>query len=97
MEIKLEQHTCAYHGCGVSFWMPEAFGERRREDHQRFFCPNGHPLVYKGQTDAQKLARITREKNDEIARLTREKIIANVNIERLQKQLVAKRRKRRSN
>jgi hypothetical protein len=69
MEITTEQHTCPTHGCGLVFWVTEAFGARRRQDHLEFYCPNGHSIVYKGETDAQKLTRITREKNVEIERL----------------------------
>jgi hypothetical protein len=43
-----------------------AAGDRRRADHKDFYCPNGHSVIYKGETDAQKLARITQQKNTEI-------------------------------
>lgn len=72
VEVEIEEHTCATERCGVTFWFSEAYGDRRRQDHQGFHCPNGHSLVYKGETDAQKLSRITREKNEEIARLQSE-------------------------
>lgn len=68
-EVKIEEHTCASEGCGVSFWVSEAFGGRRRDDHKTFYCPNGHTLVYKGETDSQKLARVRNEKDHEINRL----------------------------
>lgn len=72
MEVKIEEHTCATHGCGLTFWFTENFGNRRRADHLEYYCPNGHSLIYKGETDAQKLSRITLEKNAEIERLRRE-------------------------
>lgn len=41
--------------CGVLFGMPKDLERRRRKDRQRFYCPNGHYLVFAGKTDAQKL------------------------------------------
>ncbi len=47
-------HTCAMHGCGVSFAVEDGFDSRRREDHQSFYCPNGHSMSYQGKTELQK-------------------------------------------
>jgi hypothetical protein len=32
--------------CGVVFGLTEGYHARRREDHEGFKCPNGHPNVY---------------------------------------------------
>lgn len=72
MEIRISEHTCATHGCGISFWMTDAFESRRRKDKGNFYCPNGHPMVYVGESDSEKLARVTQEKNHEINRLAAE-------------------------
>ncbi|MBU8834159.1 hypothetical protein KL858_32590 [Mycolicibacterium goodii] len=58
-------HTCATHGCGVSFAVENGFNERRREDHRNFYCPNGHVMGYLGKTEAQK----ERERADRLQRL----------------------------
>lgn len=71
-EVVLSKHTCATHGCGITYWLEEGFEERRQKDKRDFYCPNGHSHVYFGETDAQKLARVTREKNEEIYRLEAE-------------------------
>jgi uncharacterized C2H2 Zn-finger protein len=39
-------YTCAE--CGVLYGVTEQFDERRREDGETFYCPNGHEQVYKG-------------------------------------------------
>lgn len=44
--------TCA--ACGMTFGLEWAFERIRRDDHQRFFCPSGHPLVFHGRSDAEK-------------------------------------------
>lgn len=89
MEIKLEEHTCASEGCGVPFWISEAYGERRRSDKKTFYCPNGHSLVYSGETDKAKAIRLANEK----AILERNK---NNEIDRLQRELKKKCRKPRA-
>jgi hypothetical protein len=43
--------------CSIVFAVPERFDRDRREDHKDFFCPAGHTLVYKGESDADKLKR----------------------------------------
>jgi len=41
--------------CGVLFAMSEELYDKRQGDKQSFYCPNGHSMVYRGKTDAQKL------------------------------------------
>lgn len=57
MEIDVREHTCATKGCGVTFWTTDKYDDRRREQHNDFYCPNGHPMSYPGETDAQKLTK----------------------------------------
>jgi hypothetical protein len=45
--------TCAM--CGIVFAVPHHWEEKRRADHARFYCPNGHVLVFNGKTDADRL------------------------------------------
>lgn len=40
--------------CGIAFGMTKDFEQRRREDHQSFYCPNGHGQSYRGKTAQQK-------------------------------------------
>lgn len=47
--------------CGVKFAFPEELDSKLRENHETFYCPNGHPQMYTGKTEAQKL-------RDELAR-----------------------------
>jgi DNA-binding transcriptional regulator YiaG len=46
------EHCC---NCGMPFAMTADFMRRRCEDHERFYCPAGHPQHYTGPTEAQKL------------------------------------------
>lgn len=51
--LVLEVHECGK--CHVRFAMPAAMVAQRREDHETFWCPNGHPRAFLGKTKAQKL------------------------------------------
>lgn len=52
VRVDLFVTDCA--NCGVVFAMTEEFEERRRDDHRTWYCPNGHPLVFKGKSDADR-------------------------------------------
>lgn len=41
--------------CGISFAMTADLYRRRLNDHNKFYCPNGHAQHYSGKTEAQKL------------------------------------------
>jgi len=32
--------------CGLPFCFPEDFEKRRRDDHENFYCPSGHPNYF---------------------------------------------------
>lgn len=59
MEIKIEQETCCT--CSVIFWITSEHQQQLESCHNRFYCPNGHPQSYKGETDAQKVANLERD------------------------------------
>lgn len=43
--MTLEICTCGE--CGIAFGMPERYMRERREDGKTFYCPNGHPRVFR--------------------------------------------------
>jgi len=50
-------HIIECAGCSIDFGIGDDFMKRRREDHQVFYCPNGHPNVYRGDNEAEKLRK----------------------------------------
>ena len=54
-KIELATITCSK--CGITFGMPERIRRERAKDHNTFYCPNGHPRYYPGETDEEKLRR----------------------------------------
>lgn len=59
MQTTLELITCVR--CGVAFAAPVDMLDRRRHDHDMFYCPNGHNLSFPQASDAEK-ARAETEK-----------------------------------
>lgn len=43
--------------CGVPIWMESWILKKRRNDHQEFYCHNGHRQAFHGDTDADRLKR----------------------------------------
>lgn len=54
--VRVETHItileCAT--CNIVFGIGADFEGRRREDHEHFYCPNGHQNFYNGPTEAEK-------------------------------------------
>lgn len=46
---------CGHPECDLTFGMPRAFYDARREDHRTWWCPNGHPRAYLGQSEEDRL------------------------------------------
>lgn len=49
----LESIEC--YKCGIVFAVPQYWRQKRLEDHESFWCPNGHSQCYIGKTEAEKL------------------------------------------
>ena len=49
-----EVFTCS---CGATYALPERFVEERRDDHETFYCPNGHRRHYPQMSDEEKLQK----------------------------------------
>ena len=52
--------------CGLAFALPQEFINRRREDREPFYCPNGHALSYGKTANEKKIESL--ERNLEWAR-----------------------------
>jgi len=42
--------------CGITFAMPQAFRDEKRDNGTTFYCPNGHPRVF-AETETTRLRR----------------------------------------
>ena len=58
IEISLEHLVCG--GCGCVFAMPAVVLRAKREHHETWFCPNGHPCSDEGGETVDVQAEVTR-------------------------------------
>ncbi len=62
--------------CGIVFAVPEDWLANSRNNHRDFWCPNGCRLSFRGETEAEKLAKqlaSTRANLDQAEMATRDK------------------------
>lgn len=57
--------TCC--NCGIIFAVPEHWESSRREDHQNFWCPNGHQQAFLSKSETEKLRTDLKEKVQDLA------------------------------
>jgi hypothetical protein len=72
LSLEFDFVTC--YRCGVPIWMETWILKKRRNDHQSFFCYNGHSQSFSDETEAARLKRqldrergLTRMARDEAA------------------------------
>lgn len=65
--------TCCHAGCGIVFAVPSWWEKKRREDHTRFFCPNGHGQSFSSESDEEKFRRERDTAKQQLARVEDEK------------------------
>ena len=57
VSIEFRMITIRCYSCGIPFGLPDYFQSSRREDHDTFYCPNGHPGHYPQENEAERLKR----------------------------------------
>lgn len=74
--LNLQEITCGH--CGIMFGLPFKFYTERQENGGTFYCPNGHPRVFK-ETTEDKLRKELEKKQDQLEyqREAKEKVYAN--------------------
>lgn len=48
-------HVLACARCSMPFGITSDFEQRHRDNHDTFYCPNGHPNYYSGKSESEKL------------------------------------------
>lgn len=60
LTVGFDEITCWK--CGIIFGVPTTWNSKRHEDHETFWCPNGHGAVFAAKSQAEilgeKLARM---------------------------------------
>lgn len=70
--ITEEMYICRCAGCSIQFGMTKDFQDRRRKDHETFYCPAGHPQSWKAESDEDKLRRERDIARQQVARAEQE-------------------------
>lgn len=61
--------------CATPIWMSKQFIRNRRDDHQGFYCPNGHCQSFHGKSEEEKLREQLKAEREAKAALQRETAI----------------------
>lgn len=70
LDINFESVVCCK--CGLPFAAPGDFFQFRRNDHEMFYCPTGHPQHFTAESEAEKLRdELAAEKNRKLEVLAR--------------------------
>lgn len=91
MEIDMVLVQCA--DCGTPFAISRDKYERLRECHNNFFCPNGHANHYNGETEAEKLRKQLKQKEESLAYFRR---MEDERLEKAKKELEKKQAKKKA-
>lgn len=83
--VSLEVQTCI--SCGVHFGIPKQLDAQLRSNHNGFYCPNGHKQFYTAESEAEKLRRELRRKEQEVADQVRAKLQAQEELVKAQRKL----------
>ena len=59
--------------CGTPFAMAADLKTNLRRNHESFYCPNGHALAFKGESDIEKANRLLAWERDRAAALMAER------------------------
>jgi len=63
----MEVYGCP--NCGMQFAMTADFVQRRRENHETFYCPSGPGQSFKAENEAERLRRLNQNLVQQQARL----------------------------
>lgn len=81
MEVQIQAtlnfSICECSECGVRFGLQAFYKSKLQETHQTFYCPNGHSQYFPGETEAEKLRKELKRKEQELAN----KVIEKINVE----------------
>lgn len=72
MNIPLTEVSCCHRSCGVTFFITEGLYEQLNLSKREFFCPNGHPQHYIGESNEARIRRLVREKEEAISEKNKE-------------------------
>lgn len=85
IEFTTNLESCFCATCGVQYAIPQKLKAELRESHRSFYCPNGHSQWFPDETEAEKLRKELKRKEQEISDLVIEKLKVQKDFMRLKK------------
>jgi len=85
--VKTEMVTEECCNCGILFAFTKDFEERKRNDHEYFYCPRGHAQHYTGKSEAEKLKFQLDQTQGEVARIRQQRDSALLEITQKNKEI----------
>ena len=61
--------------CGISFKIPQSRLSQMKRNHETFYCPNGHPQWFPGESREEILKKELEKANASLSRLEAENTI----------------------
>lgn len=83
IETQLELVECWH--CQMLFGVTKYFEDRRREDHQTFYCPAGHGQVWPAETALEKERRKSQMLADQVRMEREQRVKAERQLKRVEK------------
>lgn len=71
VKFEVEFASCCCSQCGINYYVPENWENKRRQQHDTFYCPNGHNQYFPHETEAEKYKRKSEVLADQV-RMERE-------------------------
>ena len=68
--VTVNLSTCNCSVCGIVYTLPCNMRERREEDHETFYCPNGHRQHFPGESTEEVLEKNNAALIEEVTKLS---------------------------
>lgn len=53
--VEFKEHCCW--SCDLRYYVPATWSQKRRENHDTFYCPQGHPAYFPQDNETEKLRK----------------------------------------
>lgn len=84
LEVDFVVRQCSE--CGITYCLPSNFSRARQDDHNSWYCPNGHSQYIPALSDAEKLRKQLEEEKRRHSQTQLELLAAGEQVTKIQKE-----------
>ena len=84
LEVDFVVRQCSE--CGITYCLPSNFSRARQDDHNSWYCPNGHSQYIPALSDAEKLRKQLEEEKRRHSQTQLELLAAGQEVTKIQKE-----------